>query len=209
MSLLIALLKKQLNDGFSPILVIVGRRGVGKTVTAMRIAEDLFSGYDYNVHHTYSLSEYLKIVNIIDPHSVVAFEEAGRSLSRAQWQSPINRIFNEANQTQRYKNFATIIILPDLSYLANAHIKMVEFLCWVTQRGSFTFYRNFRVPIDTGSKMMRFLRCKTYPMTPLPSDKNMQKYLLRDAAEKNKIRSQLLEEALEIEGESLNEVVID
>jgi hypothetical protein len=174
----------------------VGKRGSGKTCLTIKLSEMLFPGYDYNIHHTYKLSDYLKGVDVIEPFGCLAYEEAGTSLDRARWQSPTNRIFSENSQTDRYKNFVTFIVLPDVSLLAKNHIKMVEFLLWVTKRGNFTFYRNVRIPIDISSKMNRIYLMENYNNVPLPSMKNLIKYIARDQKEKDEKRKNLITDSI-------------
>jgi hypothetical protein len=180
-------------------VVVVGKRGCGKTCTTMKLAEMLFPSYDYNIHHCYSLVEYMRQVNTIPRWGVLAIEESGTSLDKARWYSPTNRIFSEANQINRYKNFVTFLVLPDVSFLATNHIKMVEYLLWCTKKKKFTFYRNFRVPIDFTNKMIRILKIRNFTEVKLPSKKNYNKYIQRDRAEKDKIRERLMKEASEIE----------
>jgi hypothetical protein len=181
----------ELDEGFSPIIVWVGLMGRGKTCDAIKVAEDIYPHYDYDIHHTYTLEKYLDAVDVVEPRGVVTFEESGRNLGRSSWWSVSNKIFSEANQTQRYRNFVTQVILPDVSLLATTHMTLVRYLCWATKIGSFTFYRNFRVPIDMRRTLIRIRKCQVFFEVPLPSRKNYNKYKIKDTFEKGKILTQL------------------
>jgi hypothetical protein len=201
-NLFVRLIKHDLINGKSPIIVTVGERGCGKTCLAITLAEIFYPGFEYNKHHCYTLKEYLMAVKNTCPGGVINYEEAGTSLDKARHYSPVNRIFSEANQIDRYKNFLTNIILPDVSLLATQHTKMLKYMLWVTRIGSFTFYRNFRVPIDYTSKFRRTIRIRTYINTPLPSLKNYAQFLTRDRSEKEKIREELIREATVLQSET-------
>lgn len=198
-NILITLLKSELIKGFSPIVVVAGKRGCGKTCATITLAETIWPRYDFNKHHCYSLIEYMKAVNDVEEGGCLAIEESGTSLDRMRWQSPTNRIFNEATQINRYKNFITFLVLPDVSLLATNHIKMVEYMIWSTRKGAISVYRNFRLPIDISNKMMRVYNLKRFTDLPLPSPANYEKYKARDMSEKNKIREKLMKEAIKLE----------
>ena len=198
-NLLVRLLRGQILQGFSPIVVVAGKRGCGKTCATMKLAEAVWPRYDFNRHHCYSLVEYMKAVNEISEGGCLAIEESGTSLDRMRWQSPTNRIFNEATQINRYKNFVTFLVLPDVSLLATNHIKMVEYMIWATRKGAISVYRNFRIPIDISNKLMHVYNLRRFTELPLPSPANYEKYIARDKSEKDKIREKLMKEAMRLE----------
>jgi gluconate kinase len=97
---------------------IVGREGSGKSYTALKLANNLDSGFNAD-RVIFDVSELLKILSDGDhsPGDFYVLDEAGVSLGNRTWQDRAQILANQALQLVRSHNLGLIFTLPRLSEL--------------------------------------------------------------------------------------------
>ncbi len=113
----------QLSDGLSPIIVIVGREGLGKSMTGVRMAYELHNKINclrgnFNVDNqvVYRVLEFL-FLERSSTRKAELFEEANETLNSSDYHSPMNKAVAGATRTQRKRENPKIFICPEFKQL--------------------------------------------------------------------------------------------
>lgn len=136
---------EKLNDGLAPTIAIVGKQGLGKSFTAMKIAEILHEevnvmngNFTPETQLVYDVLPFLKRIRDITPpdeegkpcpeREVFIFDEGGVNLSSVDWRSQENRGVQDALQTMRIKNCVYIFVLPEINRLDKQARQNLDFI---------------------------------------------------------------------------------
>lgn len=111
------------------IIVVVGRVRVGKSWSALRLAENIDENFTVD-NIVFSAQEFMGLVNqkeeIIKEGSVILWEEGGVGLNSKNWFSMLNKFTNLILETWGYKHLCLIITVPNFSFIDNSTRKMVN-----------------------------------------------------------------------------------
>jgi len=132
-------LRNQVNAGYNPICVVVGKIRVGKSWfagTLAQIIQPLLDGTDWDVEKQLFI-DFDKFLNALDRSTkkVLIYDEAGYSLGSKEWYSKINKGMNMLLQTQGFRANIIIIVLPMVIQLAKDHRRMLDIIFHVEKRG--------------------------------------------------------------------------
>jgi hypothetical protein len=137
-------------DGYSPIILVCGRQRKGKTRFGVTLA-NIFSVFLYYERfnakdfHLYP-KELLKEITD-EGYQVKVLDEAGSSgsgLNKHEWYSELAELFDYVLQTQGNLNNIYIFILPFASDLTTDIRKYVDYLAAAKKRGLFKIYKIYK-----------------------------------------------------------------
>lgn len=114
-------LVNSLNTGYAPVIAIAGRYGVGKSMTALRIAEVLHNEIGVlkgelsnpQDHLCYDVLNFLQNIKG-SKRKAILFDDAGINLNSLDYHSPFNRAVVDSIASQRYRENPYIFILGKL-----------------------------------------------------------------------------------------------
>lgn len=196
-------LAKKINEGFSPLVVIVGdETGIGKSMLASRLAELVYYRACGKIWKPtgnlfFKMSEF-KGELFKSSKRIFIIEEAEIELGSDEWQSIQNKYFNRMKSTQRIKGNLYIVVIPIFMQLARKHRRSVNFLFDVKYRGFFQAYKIIKRSAQIlGDEIGRFHLCSC--LYNLPNCK--EEYDKLDILNKEKIEKEegeKLEMAIEL-----------
>lgn len=109
----------QLVDGLSPIIIIVGKEGYGKSMTGLQLAITLHEKLnvlrgDFNLQNQviYQVLEFL-FLERQSTRTAEMFEEANETLNSGDYQSKMNKAVAGAVRTQRKRQNVKIFVAPE------------------------------------------------------------------------------------------------
>jgi hypothetical protein len=118
-----------LEQGKNFIIVVVGRVRVGKSWSALRLAENIDENFTAD-NIVFSAQEFMAIINEkenqIKEGAIILWEEGGVGLNSKNWYSMLNRFTNLILETWGYKHLCLIITVPNFSFIDNSTRKMVN-----------------------------------------------------------------------------------
>lgn len=136
-----------LETGTSPIIIVVGKEGYGKSYTALLIAYHL---HKMNVlkgdfkpmnQSVYDVIEFL-FFYMNNTRQVAMFDEAAETLNKNDYHTKMNKAVAGALRTQRKREMVNLFVLPDLDELDSRIVDKVDLL--VNMKGKrqaeFTIY---------------------------------------------------------------------
>jgi len=177
-------------DGRQPIIIWVGSRGSGKTWGALTVGESICKVLSSNLYVCYTLEDMITNIKKALRGDVLIFDEVGLTLNRQNWQSIENRIFSMLSQIDRYKNFITFLILPNLNFLSTAHILLCDYMCKSTVPTKFGFYRAMNSALDTRKRVYKTEICFYSDVKP-PSQELLERVLPLEKANKDRLIAEL------------------
>jgi len=147
MSFLVHGTLKKHEAGKSPIILITGELGNGKTMAAIGLADLLnvkINGEKWSMDNIFHNVKRFVNKMYSAKNEILVFDEAGITLSSGEWWSKFNKAFYKIIQTQRFKNNIYIIVLPVAMSLAKDHRRMIDFKiqmvkkrvgkCWLVKK---------------------------------------------------------------------------
>jgi len=147
MSFLVHGTLKKHKAGKSPIILITGELGNGKTMAAIGLADLLnvkINGEKWSMDNIFHNVKKFVGKMYSAKNEILVFDEAGITLSSGEWWSKFNKAFYKIIQTQRFKNNIYIIVLPVAMSLAKDHRRMIDFKiqmvkkrvgkCWLVKK---------------------------------------------------------------------------
>lgn len=138
-----------IQEGYSPIIIITGRQRLGKTRFGATLANffSIFLYYKWlnpgNSYHLYPLDLMIKLKS----YGIYILDEAGSSgsgINKRQWYSDLTELFDYILQTQGNLRNIYIFILPFASDLALDVRKYVDYLFSGKKKGQFKAYKIFK-----------------------------------------------------------------
>lgn len=140
-----------IQDGYSPIILICGRQRIGKTRFGVTLA-NIFSVFLYyqwlNPDESFFLEPKRVLQNMTDEgYQIFVLDEAGASgsgINKRQWYSELNELFDYVLQTQGTLQNIYIFILPFASDLTTDIRKYVDYLMAGKKRGLFKSYKIYK-----------------------------------------------------------------
>ena len=108
------LTRQSLANDWDSVIAITGNEGSGKTTCELYIAEGIDPRFDYekNVLYIPNATELVKRFNSLPPQSVLAIDEAVRTLHKYDWMTSIQQTIIKMYATERYQNKCTIALMP-------------------------------------------------------------------------------------------------
>ena len=122
---LVSYIRRKRDGNHSPVIVILGETGSGKTCFGINLALALNPEWRPEENLFVSLPELTKKV-ITSKKQIIIMDEAGIHLNAKRWYSDFNIFFSQIIQTQRYRNNIYIIILPHILFLAKDHRRILN-----------------------------------------------------------------------------------
>ena len=138
-------------DGYSPILLVCGRQRKGKTRFGVTLA-NIFSVFLYYSHFDYKNGFFLyprKLLQAItdEGYQILCLDEAGSfgsGINKREWYSELAELFDYVLQTQGNLNNIYIFILPFASDLTTDIRKYVDYLFSAKRKGLFRGYKIYK-----------------------------------------------------------------
>lgn len=138
-------------DGYSPILLVCGRQRRGKTRFGSTLANmfSIFLYYRYfNPNESFFLYPRKLLQAITDNgYQIFVLDEAGSSgsgINKREWYSELAELFDYVLQTQGNLNNIYIFILPFASDLTTDIRKYVDYLLSAKRKGLFKGYKIYK-----------------------------------------------------------------
>jgi len=97
-------------------MVVVGYPGVGKSSTALALAEAVDESFTVE-RVAFKHTEFFEIAKNIERGQAIVFDEAGIGLHAREWQTTTNIIFSKLTQVYRFLNVFVVFTVPDISYI--------------------------------------------------------------------------------------------
>jgi hypothetical protein len=98
------------------ILSVVGETGIGKSYSAIRLAELYYEnklGIRFPIDNiVFTCSEFLKLVSVLPPCSIVIFDDAGLKYNASRWFDEVNQIMGYTLQSFRHRIINLFITIP-------------------------------------------------------------------------------------------------
>ena len=131
--LVIRYIRHQIKQGYSPLILFVGRQRVGKTAMAMRMAYDLDNTWTNDLM-TFKIEDFLQLYN---KHSkkILILDEASIGLDPYEHMMITQRIYRHIIDTQAYKQNIVFIVLPFAKGIGRTHRDYVNIIINVRARG--------------------------------------------------------------------------
>lgn len=217
---------EKLNQGLAPTIAIVGKQGLGKSMTAMRIGEILYD--DINAFKgsfspedslVYDILPFLERIHDIEPpedegkpcpdRELFIFDEGGVNLSSVDWRSQENRGVQEALQTMRIKNCVYIFVLPEINKLDKQARENLDFIVTMKDVGK-AYIKGIKYNHDRlDNKYRRFYVPYGYWDIKKPSDETINIYRSIEIPNKNKFIEERIEKIKEKRREEEEELDVD
>ncbi len=136
-----------LETGTSPIIIVVGKEGYGKSYTALTIGYHLHkmnvlrNDFDPKNQAVYDVIEFL-FFYMNNTRQVAMFDEAAETLNKNDYHSRMNKAVSGALRTQRKREMVNIFVLPDLNELDGRIVEKVDLLVNMRSKreAEFTIY---------------------------------------------------------------------
>lgn len=142
--LIVALLKKNRDCR----IIITGEPGVGKSTLALRIAEilnpevyvrDIEKAVEEGI--CFTAKEFIKAVRTFLSCSVIIFDEAAQGWYHRQFMSMASMILSKILIGFRFKQFVSILCIPNIELLDADALRLVTFRIEITSQGNAEVFR--------------------------------------------------------------------
>ncbi len=118
----------KLNKNF--IALYSAETGGGKTWSAIRLAYSLDPNFDAEKQIVFSFREMMGVLTCEDfkelKTKVIIFDEPQTDISRREWRSKINKLFNYVLSTFRHQNVVLLLCSPYEDFLDSSSMKLVH-----------------------------------------------------------------------------------
>jgi len=217
---------EKLNEGLAPTIAIVGKQGLGKSMTAMRIGEILHHEVnamagDFNPESqlVYDVLPFLERIHDITPpkedgkpcpeREVFIFDEGGVNLASVDWRSQENRGVQEVLQTMRIKNCVYIFVLPEINKLDKQARENLDFIVTMKDIGK-AYVKGIKYNHDRlDNKYRRFYVPYGFWDVDKPVDGIVESYRKVEIPNKNKFIEERIEKIKEKRKEEAEEMDVD
>lgn len=139
----------QINAGYSPLVLIVGRQRVGKTALALYWAWLIgqLRGHPFNIKTDmfFSVLDFATMTKQ-ESNKTWVIDEAGVSLDPHGHAMLDQRVYSKIVQTQAYKSNVVFLVLPFARGIGKEHRDYVDVILSVTSRGTYKMeyiYKNY------------------------------------------------------------------
>lgn len=104
-------------QGLQDVILITGRPGSGKSLTAIAIALAFMKEKFKLSYLTFKANEFVEILNRVRKGSAVIFDDAGIEFSARDWQRILNKILSFSLQVSRFKKCLIILTVPHKAFI--------------------------------------------------------------------------------------------
>jgi len=138
---IVEIIQARTKDNMDSRTIIEGEGGIGKSYTALRLAELLDSRFTQDPDGAieqqvqFSASGYLEAVNRLSPGSVLIYDEPGQSFHHREFMSEANIILSKVMIGYRFKLFISFLCIPGLGLIDKDGKMLVKFLINVVHHG--------------------------------------------------------------------------
>lgn len=130
----------QMRNGFSPLIIIVGKQRVGKSFIAVWLAHNIAQFFNKTfdpIRNTfYDPEEVIRTLNTFEKESII-IDEAGAYLNKTEWYSKIAIALDKIVQTQGYLHNCYIFCSPFGADVAKTFRKHFDLMIYVRKKGVF------------------------------------------------------------------------
>jgi hypothetical protein len=197
--------------GINSIVLVVGKRGIGKSYISMALSEHLDANFSIN-NVVFDVDSFLEIIAKLPRESCVVFDEVGIAVGARTYMSQVNLIMSYVGESFRHTGIELFVTVPN-PYLVDINIRQLsDMMIRVSARGKGRVYR-----ID--ANIFKSGQVKTPVVCDLhvkkPSDNLCEAYeikrkeyldrlytnwadMLKDTKEKERPSRSIKDEALEI-----------
>jgi hypothetical protein len=138
---IVEIIQARTKDNMDSRTIIEGEGGIGKSYTALRLAELLDARFTEDPPGAveqqvqFSASEYMEAVNSLSPGSVLIYDEPGQSFHHREFMSEANIILSKVMIGYRFKLFISFLCIPGLGLIDKDGKMLVKFLINVVHHG--------------------------------------------------------------------------
>ncbi len=122
------------------LCLVTGPTGIGKSYTALRLAEAFDSNFDES-RICFSALEFLRLLKVVPPKSFVVWDEPGTAISHRKWLSETNQAINFVTQSFRHKFINVFFAVPSKFYIDKVPREMCHYELMMARRGEANVYR--------------------------------------------------------------------
>lgn len=209
--ILYARIVNQLNTGQSPIIAIVGKEGLGKSMSALMIAKTLHEinvmrgDFNPKSQTLYDVLEFLLKVRD-STRQVIMVDEANEVINVNDYHSPMNRAVASTLRTQRKRENVYIFVAPELQKLDTRVREKVDVVLDLKKK-QFAKVTGYRMKHGKRKSRGKDWSSAYYPAYIVPDvpDKLKGKYEKIDNQYKGKHLDRMLKDILRERMESLEE----
>ena len=169
-------LRNMLRKKKSPIILICGRRRMGKTMLALRLAEEIQPDFDIKNQMFFEVSKFAHAINKYE-NKVLIMDEGGIELDPMRAFETKQIVYSHIVQSQGYKNNLIFLVLPVAIDFGKRHRYHVDAVIEVKGHGSFTLYRCNKWLANLNYSKITQERIESIKGVPLPSHHIKEYYL--------------------------------
>lgn len=126
----ITYIKKRIKHNLNFVCLFQGASGIGKTWSAISMAEQIDPEFDTERQVTFDFKETMTLINNEwfkqKKWKIIIFDEPQISISNRTWQSLANRMMNYLLSTFRHQNVILIFCSPYKDFLDSQSVKMIH-----------------------------------------------------------------------------------
>ena len=198
-------LYKKIQNGYSPLLVISGERGIGKSTLALKICEDYCQfmhgkSFDFKKYSFYETTDVIKKIGEMR-NMPLLIDEAGEFVDYLDWYKKTAKALRSMINTQRFRGLVYVFISPFVIEIMKNIRKHFHFKLIITAKGrykAFKYMKKFGAEEQKKASYPLFLDDMGYKTSDLPKG-IYEKYRIFSEREKELIRKKW---EMEIEGDA-------
>ncbi len=123
-------IEKRMKENLNFLSVFTGETGIGKTWSAISLAEKIDPDFDAHKQIVFGFKELMQIINDSEFKKMkikqIIFDEPQITISVREWQSRTNKMINYLLSTFRHQNIIIYFCTPYMDFLDSASMKLMH-----------------------------------------------------------------------------------
>ncbi len=123
-------IEKRLEENLNFLSIFTGETGIGKTWSAISLAELIDPEFDTETQVVFGVREFMELINSVEFKTKkikqVIFDEPQITISAREWQSRTNKLILYLLSTFRHQNIIVFFCAPFMDFLDSASMKLMH-----------------------------------------------------------------------------------
>lgn len=128
-------IKKRIDNNLNFLSITTGPTGSGKSYADLSMAYQIDKDFDVEKQVAFSFTGFMKIINGFNgdddflkkkKYKVVVFDEVQTTISKREWQSKVNKLFNYLISTFRHQNIIVLFNSPYSDFVDINTMKLIH-----------------------------------------------------------------------------------